>query len=325
LVGPSGIGKDVAIRSATRLIDEISPDLDVGGKTMEVIVEQILPRDPACAVIAAPEITAFLGGKDYQKSMVQELTDLLTTGDKINVSLKSHFGMKRIINQPTITMLAGSTEEWLHKAMPDGSLEGGLFPRFLIVCEEYGSKHIPLIKHSISKIERDQAIEKKHNFIANVSAIVTTLNDRRHGTEIVPLQEAIEFYENWYINRFRYFGPTVRAYANRSRDQVLRLAMLTAVSCERNYINLQDMTFARDVINYVGAKIEQAALPPSRDAQVAKAITAILPATMKQINNTLSRKYTLKEIQAGLQLLIESGRTTTEGGYLLRKEDPEAD
>jgi hypothetical protein len=307
LVGPSGIGKDVAIRKAQNIVSALDDSLDIGGKTMEAIQSQLLEvGDPACAFVAAPEITAFLGGKDYQKSMAQELTDLLSTGDKVNVSLKSTPGVKRIIKHPTVTVQAGSTEEWLHKAMPDGSLEGGLFPRFVIVCEEYGNKNIPLVKYSLSTEDRKAAKEGEEKFLAGLHEILARYGSK--AVEIVPLADAIEYYERWYINRFKQFSPTVRPYANRSRDQVLRLAMLMAVSRGHNYMEEIDMRFAAAMMGYVARSIDKAASPPSMEAQIAKAIVVLLPARLTSIILALGRKYTRRDILAGLELLQATGQ-----------------
>jgi hypothetical protein len=305
LVGPTGIGKDVAIRAASEVVGTMDQGLLLGGKTMEAIVQQLVDAgDPACALIEAPEMTAFFGGRDYQKSMVQDLTDILSTGNAVNVSLKSEG--KRHIKRPTVSMLAGSTEDWLHKAMPDGSLEGGFFPRFVIICEEYGRKFVPLLKHSVEKGEVAGARKAKEQFMEELHAIVMSYAE--HPREVNFTREAIDYYENWYINRFKYFGPTVIGYANRSRDQVLRIGMLSAISAHRNYVTEKDLKFAKHVIDYVASTVERAAMPPSKDAQVAKAIQDILPADTKEIMSILSRKYNRNEITAGLQLLQDSGK-----------------
>ena len=306
LVGPSGIGKDVAINKAKSLINEFDPSLDIGGKTMESIQEQLLNiGDPACAFVAAQELTAFLGSKDYQKSMAQELTDLLSTGEAVNVSLKSAPGIKRLIKHPTVTIQAGSTEEWLHKAMPEGSLEGGLFPRFVIVCEEYGNKNIPLLKYSVSVEDRKAAEKGGQEFKEGVAKI---LDRFVRSSEIVPLADAIEYYERWYINRFKQFSSTVRPYANRSRDQVLRLAMLMGISRGHNYMEEADMKFAAAMMGYVARSIDKAASPPSLEAQVAKMIFALLPAKLSTITLALGRKYPRKNILEGIELLKATGQ-----------------
>lgn len=306
LVGPSGIGKDVAINKSRSIIVEYDDSLDIGGKTMEVIQSQLLEvGDPACAFVAAPELTAFLGGKDYQKSMTQELTDLLSTGESINVSLKSAPGMKRIIRHPTVTVQAGSTEEWLHRAMPEGSLEGGLFPRFVIICEEYGNKNIPLLKYSLSVQDRE---ESKQGGLLFKEGVRRILDRYVKPTEITPLADAVEYYERWYINRFRQFSATVRPYANRSRDQVLRLAMLMAISRDHNYMEEADMRFASAMMGYVARSIDKAASPPSSEAQIAKSILTILPNRTATIMLSLGRKHPRKDILAALELLQATGQ-----------------
>lgn len=325
LVGPSGIGKDVAIRAINKVVADIDPELEVGGKTMEAIVEQLLQKgELAAAYLPAPELTAFIGGKDYQKSMVQELTDLLTTGETVNVSLKSCPGIKRVIRRPTITMVAGSTAEWLHKAMPDGSLDGGLFPRFLIVCEEYGSKHIAFPKYSIDPETRAASREGKERFVEVLKGLKDKYN--AHPQEIAPLPSAVEYYENWYANRFSYFSPVVRAYANRSRDQMLRLGMLCAISCGRSFITVEDFVFAKGIINYIAASIEHAAVPPTLEARIIRGILEVLPVTAPVLIRTLSGKYSRKDIINALQTLFASEQVVTNASkqIVLKEQQPDA-
>ena len=306
LVGPSGIGKDVAIRKGEEIVESITKGLAVGGKTMEGIVKQLVARqsDPCCALISAPELTAFLGGKDYQKSMVQELTDLLSTGQKVDVSLSSTG--ERFLMRPTITMMAGSTKEWLHKSMPEGSLEGGLFPRFLILCEEYGNKNIPLIKHSIMEDERSDAQQSRQFFLDSIRPIINYY--AQNPQEIDLSIEAIDFYQNWYFNRFNYFSPTVRPYANRSRDMLLRIAMLLAILNGRGKIELEDMKFGRDILNYVGSSIDQATIPSTKENRIGQELVEILPATTKEILQSLTKKYTMMEILKTIEYLTIIGR-----------------
>lgn len=306
LVGPSGIGKDVSISSAFDIIHTLAPDLYVGGKTMEVIVEKLssLPA-PACAVILAPELTAFLGGKDYQKSMVQELTDILSTGKQVDVSLRSTG--TRIIRQPTITMMAGSTAEWLHSAMPSGSLEGGFFPRFLILCETEAGTSVPLLKYSLSTDEWMAAKQARSSFISSLSHLT-----KRQG-ELTLTHNATATYTHYYNTRFTIYPPSVKAYANRSRDQVLRLAMLSAVLRDAPFIDEEDIVFGVEVMRYVAESIDRIVLPPSTDSRVAERILELLPATPATIYRKLGRLFERRQIQSGLQLLMESDQIRLDG------------
>ncbi len=63
------------------------------------------------------------------------------------------------------------------------------------------------------------------------------------------------------------------------------------------------MRFAAALMGYVARSIDKAASPPSLEAQIAKAILSLLPAKMHTIVLSLGRKYSRKDILAGLELL----------------------
>jgi hypothetical protein len=300
LVGPSGIGKDTAIDAAEDVIGQVGNIPCIGGKTIEFIQDVMLEiGDPACCYIPAPEITAFLGSKDYQKSMVQELTHILTTKNYVDVSTKGK-GIKKIPH-PTLTVHAGSTAEWLHKAMPEGSMEGGLWPRFLIVHEEYGSKSIPLVK-LLPKSEVELATKNHWAFVEACKFLAGYWQDK--PGEMSLLSESAALYENWYRNRLKLFSPTVRPYANRSRDQVLRLAMLCAISRRHDYIEAVDMQFGIDLMQYVAGTIDQAMCPPTTDARLAKEIRKILPASQKNIIAGLGAAHKRQDLMNAISYML---------------------
>ena len=258
LVGPSGIGKDVMIDQTRELIETTKAIPVLGGKTIDHVKAEMLKiGSPAACYIAAPELTAFLGGKDYQKSMVQELTDLLSTGNKCDVSTKGEG--KQIIPFPTVTMHAGTTGEWLARAMPDGSLEGGFLPRFVIVCEEYSRKHVAWVKYETSRMGLIAAQQAKAKYSKAVKNIVAEMCGKAY--EMIPSEGAKDFYRNWYGNRFSYFSAIVRPYANRSRDHIHRLAMLMALTCGRRHLEEVDYQFAAEVIAHVAVGIDRVIAP----------------------------------------------------------------
>ena len=303
LVGPSGIGKDTAIDAAEEIIQEVNTLPIIVGKTMEYINQEMVNfGDPACCFIPAPEVTAFIGAKDYQKGMVQELTHLLTTKNYVDVSTSGKGKLR--IKRPTVTLQAGSTVDWLHKAMPEGSLEGGLWPRFLIVYEEYGSKCIPLVKN-LPKHEVDGARKYKHAFMEACKFLHEEFKDK--PKEIQILNEAAELYENWYRNRFKLFSATVQPYANRSRDQILRLAMLCAISRRHDYIEGVDMQFAIELMQFVATTIDKAMVPPTTETRLARIIRKILPCNMKIIMSTLGSNNKRRDINEAIAFMLQGG------------------
>jgi hypothetical protein len=304
LVGPSGIGKDTAIDQGEWLLRSIGYDRIIGGRTIEFLIAEMSEMgDPAACVVLAPELTAFLGQRDYQKSMVQDLTNILTSKDYLNVSQRSTG--PRLITRPTVTMIAGSTEAWLHKAMPEGGLDGGFLPRFLVVCEEYPSRHVPLVKHSIDVHERLEHEDLRVQILADVVNIMNRFPTPR---EIIILEDAKWAYTNWYENRMKMFPKTVQAYANRSRDQVLRLAMLSAVCDNREAIDVMDVNFGIQFMKLVALRLDSAVQPPTTEAQCAKMVMNMIPAKREQILKLVGKTYTMQMIKNAMDWLVQSGQ-----------------
>lgn len=303
LVGPSGIGKDRAIAEAEWLLRSQGYDKFVGGRTIEGIYEQLVELgDPAACTIKIPEMSSFFGQKDYQKGMVQEFTDMLSTNEYLDVSTKSN--PNRIVLRPTITVMAGSTEEWLHSNMPSGSLEGGFFPRFLIVCEDLPSRHIPWVKYSLGA---EEVIDHQSHSDSIPQQLKEILHKFRVQREWFPVEEARDRYAAWYNNRMKIFSPKVAAYANRSRDMALRLAMLMAISRGNNIVQEDDIIFGIEFVNYLAERIERAIKPPTLEGKCGRDIIKILPAPRRDIYRYVKGTYTLQVIKNSMDLLIGSG------------------
>lgn len=314
LVGPSGIGKDTVIDQAVRVLGGVGSPEILAGRTIEILYERMLRiGEPACCVIPAREVSAFFGGKDYQKGMVQELTDLLSTGEYVDISTKGGGVLK--IKKPTVSMWAGSTVDWLHKAMPEGSLEGGLWPRFLIICEEYGSKHVPLIKHSLNKREKTEAHCAMEGFEERLKEIAQKYTRRR---EIVLLKDAQDLYTNWYMNRIGYFSTLVKPYANRSRDMVLRIAMVSAISRGVPYIEAVDVQVGIEVLGEVAKTIDKAVQPPTLEGRIGEDVFGMVPCGMRELMIVLGRKYNSRVIKETLGFLVETGQVKQVGGKVIR-------
>lgn len=309
-VGPSGIGKDTIINQVTQVVrtalGSTTPRI-IEGKTVEMAFDLLAKLDkPAAAFLLAPEITAFLGGRDYQKSMVQDITNLLSNNEILDTSTATK---PRIIQQPTISMLAGSTAEWLHKAMPDGSMEGGFIPRFVVIFEEYSSRHVPMIKYDLSQKELRESKRLQELFTVELLRVVEQVKAKT-PLNIIPDGEAKVLYREWYINRFDRYSPNIREYANRCRDQVLRFSMLIALSCGRVYISGEDMECAVALTDYIANRVELAIRPVSREERIADAIRRMLPASTQSISERLAKSFTRDELHRTLVAMQRTGELT---------------
>lgn len=319
-IGPSGIGKDTIINQMTRAIREVYGGNTlrlIEGKTIEYVHQQLLGlSSPAQAWILAPELTAFLGGKDYQKSLVQDITNLLSTNEILDVSVKSE---DRKIIEPTASILAGSTAEWLHKAMPDGSMEGGFIPRFIVVFEEYAARHVAWIKYSLTKNEK-QAAEYAHaHFMKELKALHNGLpKDKRH--EMRPDGAAQEMYEDWYCHRFERYPPTIREYANRSRDHVLRVALVASVLEGKTYLSETAMEFAIQAIDYSANRVEYVIRPVTKEARIAEMIKRLLPLSQQNLLRALAKSFTREEVLKSVRLMNQTGEVVSDGDTLVYRD-----
>lgn len=332
LVGGSGIGKDTMInrvQSTLNSVEGLSKVPTLGGVTMELIHARLAELGkPACAFIPAAEITKFFGKADYQANLLTGMTDLLSGGEKIDISTKGSYysqgGKATAIHQPTLTMHCGSTVEWLHKMMPDGTLEGGFMGRFLIIPEEIDlrRRQVPLVKGNRTQKEIDGLRSSLRDWEEGLADVITRC---KVPCEMILFSEAEDAYVNWYYNRFKLFSRAVMPYANRSRDMVLRLGMLMALSRRHDrWIEEEDIRFAIQLIGEVAAKIDKVVLPPSPEAAVFTKILDILPAECGEIYQILGMRYSIaKVIEPALTQLVSMGQIlrSAKGVYRKREED----
>lgn len=326
-IGPSGIGKDTIInrvQSSITALNYLTKVPVLGGVTMEGIHARLAELSkPAAAYIPAPEMTAFFGKSDYQANMLTGITNLLSNGESVDITTKGSYTLKgaTTITQPTITMHAGSTVEWLHRGMPEGTLEGGFLGRFLIVIEEIGTKFVPLVKLGRTHQELSLLKDRLGKWKDGLESLVRGCESPR---ELILYPEAEDLYTNWYYNRFKIFSRAVMPYANRSRDMVLRLALLMAISRGHyRWVEGEDMQFAISLMGEIATRIDAVVLPPSLEAQVATRILDLLPATTGEIYSTLGMRYSIgKMIEPALDLLRKTGKLKSDSKGVLRKVLP---
>lgn len=316
LIGKAGLGKDTAINIAARqIIYPFADDLNITAKTIEGMVDQLYTlqkvqgHNPACGYILAPELTKLFGAKEYQKSIASTITDLLSTGPRFDDSSKGEG--RRVILNPTVSLIGGSTVQWLQKNMPENALEGGLIPRVLVIAESEIKRSMPRPNEEMTWEDRRaiEAADKEMDV-----GIRRMLECYAIPREMTFDEEGGFAHDNWYHNRSNLFSPTVQDYAHRSRSQVSRMAMLCAASRCSPFMELCDVEFALAIIADVAATIEKIILPPTLEFRIAQTILPLLPAHSMQIIKVLSSKFDSSMILKSLIMLRESGQAVQKEG-----------
>ncbi len=305
LVGGSGTGKDTAINRITRLLMEQNIVPIIGGRSPETITDILYRQqaDPTVAVVKAGELSDFFGKKDYQSGMLQCITDLLSNNPFVDISLKS--AQDRKILRPTITVMGGSTKEWLHSAMPDGSMEGGFYPRFLIVVDDVIKRQVSWVKKIVEPAELDKALTAKAGFIEGLKCIC---RDMRGIGEYSMPDDAFQVYDDYYTKRKGIFSPMTEAYAHRSRDLVLKISMLSAVMRFKPAMDIEDMIFATDVLRFVAERIDAALAPPTMHSKIRQDLMRLLPCTHTYLLMHLTKKYDPALVMKSLNTLLNDSR-----------------
>lgn len=321
VVGHSGIGKDTAIDGAELILQAVNSVPIIGGRTSETILQRLLElnHDPTCAAILAGELSEFFGPKDYQKGMIETITELMSTKAYKDVSLKGDMrkrgGEPSRIIRPTLTMMGGSTRDWLHSAMPEAAMSGGFYPRFLIVCEDQTKRSVPLLKYSIPAGELRAAEVAQEEFFGHMANIATDLMD---VGEAVLTPAAVEAYNVFYDERTSWFSSGAQPYAHRCRDTALKIAMVSAISRFHTKVDYPDIEFAANLIEYVGARIDDALAPPTQYAVVRKEILKLLPASGSHIFKQLEQRYDPIVIKKAIEFMLH-GLNPESGGQITVK------
>lgn len=299
LVGPSGSGKDIAINSIVRAVRPLNSVPIIGGKTSESILDTLakIRIGPACGIIQAGEMAEFFGGKEYQKDMTIVMTDLLSTNDSKDISLKSTG--TRVINEPTITLLAGSTKEWLHDAMPGHTMTGGFYPRLLILVEGRSPKLVSWVKYQDKQLVEDS----NKAFAVFAEGLKAIASEHINVGELIPSEKARDIFTDWYNTRYSIFEPSEEAYAHRCRDNALRLGMICAISRLQHTIEAEDLYFATQFMNYVAERVAQVLAPPTVGARIAKDLLELCPIETTKALAMLRKRYDLLHITRTIEFL----------------------
>lgn len=134
LAGPTATRKTTAAEFAMKLAYEADAERFVQFQkiTSEKLHSRLASMDPACGIMYTPEMSSVINKKDYNKTLISDLTNLWDCPDHLPVET---MGRTETLRNVALSALMCSNEEWLVESVPDHAFKGGFFSRIVPVYE----------------------------------------------------------------------------------------------------------------------------------------------------------------------------------------------
>jgi hypothetical protein len=218
LIGPSGFRKSTALGIAEEIGTEASPGIVIRGEQSREAFLGLLQKQPS-VLYPISEFSSALAhwAKEYNAGMKDIIVDLF---DPHSVYERMTVGSGKItINRPAITILAGSTVDWLRSKLSEGDLRGGLMGRFLLIPATEKLPDRGLCEPDRTKKATLVSFLKEIGKMNNISAITTDIK-AEFNSWLLKEQETIK----------RVADPDMAGFFHRVPGHALKLAILFHIS-----------------------------------------------------------------------------------------------
>lgn len=219
------------------LADKITPESLVKALSEPVGADKIRigPCD-ATGLIKAPELSVFFGKQQYNVGLVSLITDLYDY--RPEWSSETIARGKATLKNICLSILGGSTPEWLQKMLPEDAFEGGFMSRFVIV---------EMPPTYFKRVSRPK--QRSHHTWEEIIQKFTLLS-RMEG-EIRWDVEAQKAYDDFYESLTPTGDKQRDAYQEREAEQILKLAMLLTISEGSFDLKKWHLNKAREILNHL--------------------------------------------------------------------------
>jgi hypothetical protein len=249
LLGPPGYGnKTQTINMAVNclhqscddvkiLSDKLTPESLVKALSEPVDIKDTIrvgPRD-ATGLIKAPELSVIFGKQQYNTGMVSLITDLYDYREEW-VSETIMRG-RNVLKHVCISIIGGSTPDWLQTMLPQDAFTGGFMSRFIIV--EMPPTYLKMEGWPV-KPEDGGGWEELKQELAEIAKI----RGRMEWTD-----ES----KGLYIKHYEALRPTGDrqrdAYRVREVEQILKVAMVLSLSEKSLVLEGEHFTRAQQILD----------------------------------------------------------------------------
>jgi len=271
LIGPSGIGKSTSIHMGLELMDFV-PDVAKPGMIFDAATGERLHDDlshKAQTMIIASELATLFTRQRYMEGLVPYVTRLLDYPNRIERRTKS--SQLVTIERPAVTVIGGSTVEWLQEQLPDNATSGGFLARFLIVKEDHKYQRIPDPKLALGRAQRQDLERRKVAVMERFWQLVTHYRGEINYEDY----DAADTYAQWYLTNTP-AGGHLSPFSARAGEFVKRLSILLALSCLSGSISAEHLRCGIELYNYATRKLQEVVVPFSTNGKLQGKILDII-------------------------------------------------
>ena len=305
LIGPSGIGKSTSIlKYGWPLIANLPPDLRpqlIQGKATPEALHEELVAEPH-ALVFASELANFFSRSKYMEDMIPYVTQLLDYEPIVERRTRSS-GLLTV-KAPSVSIVGGSTVEWLQGQLPDSAASGGFLARFLILKEDHKGQRVPDAKAMFSKAKWIEIERLREQVYRDFERIVGQYAGEIRWRDF----SASDAYATWYQTQVPDTGH-LSPFSARAGEFVLRIAMLLALSCERDYLLDTDIHSAISLYNYATKKLQEVVVPYSPAGKLIAAVLKCIaerPMYLHEIARAMRNTATYQDVERIVTSLLHT-------------------
>lgn len=312
--GSAKCRKSTVINTIDDLLHGVEPSLHLMSQkaTPEAIigdlcgatVEDTTVINTATGIVIADEVSTFIDRNAFASGMIPVLTKLYDCKD---FDYRTRSRGNEVIRNPCLSILGGSTIQWIKEAIPVVSIGGGFTARIIFVYQDSRSKNVPWPTRSPELIQLREAIVK------DLTHIHQTVRGRFAVT-----QEAKDAYCEEYINFSNtsklFEDPNMSGYAGRRHVLVLKLAMcFSASENDSREITGADMGRAIKALFYAEQSMQKVLSAISQEpcGDLSDQVIHLLHSRGKiakhEFVRTFRRKLTISQIEELMRTLSAAG------------------
>jgi len=309
LIGPSGIGKSTSVHMGLGLMEDPHtsipaterPQIIKGKATREKLHEDLVVEPHA--IIVASELANFFSKEKYMEGMIPYVTQLLDYEPEVSVRTKS--GSLQTVRTPSVTIVGGSTVEWLQDQLPNTATSGGFLARFLIVKEDHKFQRVADPESLLTPKQWAELEVQRQKVFNEFRYLVEQYKGR------IPYADysASDAYTLWYMTHLPETG-ILSPFAARAGEFVTRMSMLLALSRGHTAMQADDIRAAVKLYKYATAKLQEVIVPFTPVGKLIASVLSVVGSgramTDVQIKRAMRNSSTAQEVDKILASLIES-------------------